>query len=206
MRKQIVTLALAGSLGLTGAALFSPALASAQTPSPSTAIGLSDRVAAIRDALKGLVGDDTITQAQADRVASTLAETLPRGGRGHHGPHSGRVSPQATAAVLGITVDELRTQLEAGKTLAQVAQAEGVSRTALIDGLVKAAKAQLAADVTAGRLTKAQADEAAATLTERITDKVDRVGHGPGGRGHHGPDDEDATPGSTTSATPSVGA
>lgn len=150
----------------------------------------------------------------------TLAETLPtHGGRGHHGPRGGRVTPEATAGVLGITVEELRTRLEAGDTLAQVAEAEGIARTALVSGLVEAAQAQLAADVTAGRLTQAQADEAAATLTERITEKVDRVGHGPGGRGHHRHDDDGSdsdddtdaditptTPGSTASANPSVGA
>lgn len=212
MRKQIVTFALAGSLGLTGAALLSPTLASAQTPSPSASSPVTDRLTAIKDALKGLVGDDTITQAQADQVAQTLAEQLParggHGGHGGHGPHGGRVSPEATAAVLGISVQELQTQREAGRTLAQIAEAEGVAKADLVKGLVAAAEEQLAADVAAGELTQAQADEVQAGLTERITQQVDSVGRG--GRGHHGPrggdDDADATPGSTASATPGIGA
>ncbi len=196
MRKKIVTLALAGSLGLGGAVLLAPGLASAQsaTPSPSTGNAVTDRITALKDALKGLVSDRTLTQAQADRVASTLAERFPRRGPGgHHGPHGGRVSHEAVAEVLGITVAELEAAREQGKTLAQIAEDEGVARDKLISGLVAAAKEQLAADVQAGRLTQAQADELSADLTARVTEKIDRVGDGPGGHGrghHHG--DQDA--------------
>ena len=203
MRKQIITVALAGSLGLTGAALLTPTLASAQTATPSAGASvLTDRVAAIKDALKGLVSDDTLTQAQADRVATTLADQLPVRGHGGRGPHGGRVSPEATAEAAGATVAELQAAREAGQTLAQLAESNGVSKATLISRLVKAAEAQLAADVTAGRLTQAQADEVKSTLTARITDKVDRVGHGPGGRGHHRHGDDAPA----TSATPSPGA
>ena len=72
----------------------------------------------------------------------------------------------------------LRTAREAGQTLAQIAEAEGVSRADLISGLVAAAETRLAADVTSGRLTQAQADERSATLTARITEKVDQAGRG----------------------------
>lgn len=206
MRTQIVTVALAGSLGLTGAVLLSPSLASAQTSSPSaSSTAVSDRITAIKDALAGLVSADTITQAQADRVATTLAEELPgRGGRGGHGhgPRAGRVSPEATASVLGITVEELQTQRQAGRTLAQIAEAEGVAKADLVEGLVAAAREQLAADVAAGTTTQAQADEVEAGLTERITAKVDRAG---GPRGHHGHGGDATTPDAATTA-PSPGA
>lgn len=207
MRTQIVTVVLAGSLGLTGAALLSPSLASAQTLSPSTtSSAVTDRLTAIKDALAGLVGDDTLTQAQADRVATTLAELPGRGGRGGHGhgPHAGRLSPEATASVLGIPVEELQTQRRAGATLAQIAEAEGVSRADLVEGLVAAAEKQLAADVAAGEITQAQADEVASGLTERITAKVNKVG-GPRGHRDRGGDTTPQTPGSTT-GTPSPGA
>lgn len=90
MRKQIVTLALAGSLGLTGAALLTPSLASAQTPGPSTS-AVSERLTALKDALSGLVTDKTLTQAQADEAATTLTERVTekvdRVGRGPGGHH-----------------------------------------------------------------------------------------------------------------------
>ena len=120
----------------------------------------------------------------------------------------GRVTPEATAKVIGITVDQLRAAQEAGQTLAQIAEAHGVSKSNLIKGLVDAAKAQLAADVKAGTITQAQADQVAAGLTERITERVDRAGRGfgrggpggSGGPGGRGP----AGGGSTATPTPSA--
>jgi hypothetical protein len=205
MRKQIITVALAGGLGLGGAALLGPSIASAADGTTGTASGLADRVSKLKQALAGLVTDGTITQSQADKVAGTLAAQLPdRGpggpGRGH-GLRGGHLSPAATAAALGITVDELRTAEQAGKTLAQIAAAEGISKADLISKLVAAEKTQLAADVKAGRLTQAQADRLSGALTARITDRVDRVRPA---RGDHGPRPDDATTAPSSSATPSA--
>jgi hypothetical protein len=187
MRKKIAVVALAGGLGLTGGLLVSPGIATAADSGTSTGVG--GRLAAIKDALKGLVSDKTLTQEQADKVAVTLNKQLPKRGPGRPGfggPRGGaHLHPDAVAKVLGITEVELRTQLEAGKTLAQIAAANKVSKADLISGLVAAAKADLADDVKAGRLTQAQADEVSKTLTARITEKVDRVGPGPRGRRHH---------------------
>ncbi len=214
MRKQIVTVALAGSLGLAGAALFLPGVATAQTASPSPGAAVTDRLTAIKDALKGLVSDKTLTQAQADRVASTLAEELPRGGhhgRGAGGPARGgaHLDPAAVAKAAGATVAELKASREAGQTLAQLAQSKGVSKGDLVSALVAAGKAELAEQVTAGRLTQAQADARVAGLQERVTEMVDRVGPGPRGGRHHDEDgDEDgdgdtgAAPSGTAGTTP----
>lgn len=184
MRRTLVTVALAGTLGLTGAALLSPSLASAATGSPAA----GERVTAIRKALEGLVSDKTLTPAQADKVAGTLAQQLPPGGPdgfGRHGGPGAHLSRQAVASALGVTVDELRTAQQAGKTLTQVAASKGISRATLVDRLVTAAEAELAADVKAGRLTQAQADAVSRGLTARITTRVDRVG-GPGEDGRPG--------------------
>lgn len=105
-----------------------------------------------------------------------------RADRGH-GDHLA-----AAAAYLGIDQSALLTQLQSGKTLAQVAAGiDGKSAAGLIAALVAEAKSELAADVTAGRLTQAQADAIAATLTDRITARVNNAGPGPGmgmGMGH----------------------
>ena len=183
MKKTTVAAVLsAGLLAGSGAALTAPGLAFAADSGTSTSTSSTDRatarLTALKDALKGLVTDKTLTQAQADKVASTLAQSdLPFGRGGRHG--GGRfLSPEATAKVLGITVDALRTAEQSGKTLAQIAADKGISRSDLISRLVAAAKTQLAADLKAGRLTQAQHDAAVADLTTRITDRVDRVGHG----------------------------
>ena len=201
MRKQIVTIALAGGLGLGGAALIAPGIAAAADSTTTGVAGaVADRVTHLKEALAGLVTNGTITQAQADKVATTLAEQMPARGPGHgHGPRAGHVTPEATAKILGITVEELRTAMESGKTLAQVAADNGVSKADLISKLVAAAKTQLAADVKAGTITQAQADEIASGLTARITEKVDHVG-----RGHHGPGRGPGPGAPSTTTTPST--
>jgi hypothetical protein len=200
-QKTAAAILTAGLLTGGGAALFVPDVALAADSATD------GRVTAITNALKGLVSDGTITQAQADKVADTLARSDlgGPGGPGGHGPGrgAGRLSPEATAKVLGITVDELRSAQESGKTLAQIAEANGVSKSDLISGLVAAAKAQLAAEVKAGRITQAQADELAADLTDRITERVDRAGHGFGG-GRHGDGGPGTAPGGEPSSTPSA--
>ena len=210
MRKKLTALALTATLAAGGgAALVGPGLAFAQdsTSAAATADATADRAAArtaaIRTALAGLVTDGTLTQAQADRVATTLSTADL--GHGRRGMKAGRVSSEATAEVLGITVEELRTAREAGQTLAQIAEAEGVSRDDLISGLVAAAQAQLTEAVEAGTITQARADELAAGLQERVTEKVDDVHTGRGDRSRDTDDDDAAdtteTPAPTASAT-----
>jgi hypothetical protein len=105
----------------------------------------------------------------------------------HHGRSGDRLA--AAATYLGISQADLLTQLQSGKTLAQVATAtSGKSTAGLIDALVTAEKAELAAAVSAGEITQAQADQMSATLTAHVTAEVNgtRLDHGPGGPGGHG--------------------
>jgi hypothetical protein len=204
MRKKNAVVAIAGGIGLTGGMLIAPSIATAADSGSSTSV--SGRLNAIKDALKGLVSDGTLTQSQADKVATTLDQNLPRRGPGlgmrMHGPRpfgGPHLHPADVAKILGITPQELRTQLEAGKTLAQIAASKGISKTDLIDKLVAAAQADIAADVKAGRLTQAQADKITAGLKTRITERVDQVGPGPRMGRHHDapmgdPDGDDAPP------------
>ena len=64
---------------------------------------------------------------------------------------------------------------------------------ALVDALVAAEKERLAAAVTDGRLTQAEADERAADLEARITEWLDKL-CGPGGRGGRPAPGDDAAP------------
>jgi hypothetical protein len=94
------------------------------------------------------------------------------GGHGFAGDHHRRGGDALTAAAtyLGVTEAALKTQLDAGKTLAQVADAtSGKSAAGLIDALVAHEKTELAAAVTAGRISQARADVITATLKARFT-------------------------------------
>lgn len=88
--------------------------------------------------------------------------------------HAGRLD--AAAAYLGVTVDQLRTQLAAGKSLADVANAQGKAVSGLVDALVADLKTHLDQAVAAGRLTSAQESTILADATTRITAMVNTPG------------------------------
>jgi len=120
-------------------------------------------------------------------VASTVksAAVVPahdRAGGGHL---------DAAATALGTTVEELRTALVAGTSLADVAATKGVAVQKVIDAIVAAETAELKLHVEDGKLTQARADELLAGLASRVTAMVNadvpafgRGGRGFGGEGH----------------------
>ena len=139
----------------------------------------AEREARLTEVLQPLVDAGTITADQMQSVIDTLAAAGPLGGghgggdHGGRGGHGGRgMGLDAAATALGITADELRTQLEAGSTLADVAAAEGVDVQTVIDAMVAEVKTHLDEEVTEGDLTQAEADTKLADATTRITDGV----------------------------------
>ena len=108
------------------------------------------------------------------RTSSAHAEAL-----AHHGGPGDDLD--AAATYLGTTTSDLLSQLQAGKTLAQIA---GSKTSGLVAALVTHEKTEIAAAVTAGRLTQAQADQIASTLTQRFTDLVNGTFPARGGRPH----------------------
>jgi polyhydroxyalkanoate synthesis regulator phasin len=185
VRKKLIIAGAAGALTLAGLGVALPALADDDDSTPG-ATSSEDR---IRDALSGLVTDGSITQDQADEVASTLSDA----GVGGHGPHGGGRPDLSTAAeTLGMTEDELHTALEADDaSLATVAEAQGVAVDDLVTALVQSAQDRVAADVTAGDLTQEEADQRLADLEQRITDRVNATGAFDGPHGGHGDRDGD---------------
>ena len=185
MRKKLVVAAAAGALTLTGLAVAVPAVAAVED-TDGTSTSVVDR---IKDALSGLVDDGSITQEQADEVATTLGDA----GFGRHGGHGGWFGLETAAETLGMTEDELRTALEAeGATLAKVAEEKGVAVDELIDALVTAKQERIAEAVKEG-MPQDVADERLADLEQRVTEWVnstheDRPWGGPGG--WWGPDND----------------
>jgi hypothetical protein len=104
-------------------------------------------------------------------------------GPGDHGVIGDQLSVAAT--YLGTTTDDLRTKMQAGQTLAQIAAAtSGKSRDGLVAALTTDAKAKIAAAQTAGTITADQATQLTNDLTTRIANFVDtNRPQGPGGRG-----------------------
>lgn len=190
MKKWLAGAAVAATIGGAGAGaafLNAPIVATAQSSSTTAA---PDRTAPpwMTEALKKLVDAGTINQSQADAVSQALVDARPEGKR--HGPGGPKVGARLSVIASAIGIDEatLRAELRSGKTIAQVAQAHGVDVQKVVDALVAELRTHLAADVAAGRITQAQADEKLANAPARITEMVNNAPpaggpHGPGGRG-----------------------
>lgn len=88
-------------------------------------------------------------------------------------PHFG-ADLDAAATYLGVTEADLRTKLQAGQTLAAIANATaGKSRDGLVNALVADATADIDAAQSAGRITAEQATAAKAKLAAKIAEMVD---------------------------------
>jgi uncharacterized protein (DUF433 family) len=128
-----------------------------------------------------------LRQAEANlpaRITDLVNGKAPLGG-GHRGERGGArfgAGLDEAATALGITPAELRTALESGKTIAQVAKDKGVDVQKVIDALVAAASARIDQAVTAGKLTPAQATTRKAELKDRITTLVNQQRPGSIGR------------------------
>jgi hypothetical protein len=166
---------------------------------------------AFEDQLDKAVADGRITKARADEIKARLKAGggVPLGpplaggpegrGFGHRGP-GGPGGPgghrlggaDAAAKYLGLTEDQLHTQLESGKSLADVAKAQGKDVAGLKTAIVDAAKADLDKAVTDNRITAAQRDQMVKDLESHVDDLIaGKLPDGPRGfrgrRGHFGP-------------------
>jgi hypothetical protein len=211
VHKRTTGLILSGILatGAVGAVAITPASAS------TSANPVTSRLAGIKSALSGLVGDGTLTQAQADKVASTLASKSPKGGGkagmwgpggrfGGMGMHRGQ---DGAAKALGMTATQLRTALQGGKSLATIAKDQKVSVDSLVKAMVSATEGELATAVKNGNLTQARADKIKSSLTAQITKRVNAVrparGQGNGLRGAQKPSSVEGIPGGGVPSAPS---
>ncbi len=86
--------------------------------------------------------DNPTTTAPADEGA-TPAPDASDAGKGRGFGHRGGPDLSVAAETLGITAEELRTELKDGKSMADVAEANGVDRQTLVDALVAAGEKRL---------------------------------------------------------------
>src|SRR2546423_2451473 len=111
---------------------------------------------ALENGIDAAVAAGQLTKEQGDELKQRIESgALPLffGPRG--GPHEHFGELDAAASYLGLTGAELRTQLESGKSLAQVAKDRGKSVDGLIQALVDSATKRLAAAGPARRLAEA---------------------------------------------------
>jgi hypothetical protein len=199
-RKRTVAIGAAVALAVAGGGV---AYAAATNTDPRDAV-LSDAAQRLnvtpdqlRAALQGAYGDQLdqavkdgkLTQRQADQIKQRIAsDGIPLGGPiGPDGPHGfgGPGGPfgvglDAAASYLGLTRAQLDRRLRAGRTLAEVASAQGKSVAGLQQALIDAATAQLDRAVADRRLTADQRDQILRELREHVADLVNGRAPGPG--------------------------
>jgi DNA-binding CsgD family transcriptional regulator len=171
----------AGVLGLTG-------FASAQMANNSPAAVVSAERTTSADALSTLDAYGSVSAASDDVNAQAT----------NPAEETRRPSPIAEAAnALGMTEAELKTELQAGKSIADVAKAKNIDLDTVIAKLTTAFKAHLDEEVASGKHTQTEADAKLAEFKTRVTEMVNTTGlpmrggkGGPGGhegKGGHGP-------------------
>ena len=140
---------------------------------------LSDAIkTAMKNRIDQAVEDGRLTQAEANRLKAEIdRQSVPMLGPGfrHHGPghmHRMHHGLEAAAKYLGMTEAALRTQLENGKTLAQVARDRNKSVDGLVNAIVTEKRARIQQEVQNGRLTQEQAARFLDGIRERVTDMV----------------------------------
>ena len=163
----------AAVLGITG-------FASAQVAQRSN-------VVAVAQATETTLPTDTASGTTPAAPSSSATPTTPSVEK------ADRPSPLAAASkVLGITEAELKTELEAGKSVADVAKAKNIDLATVKAALLAEAKAHIDAEVAAGKHTAAEGAAKLAEMTSRIDTMLTTAGlpargpHGEGGKGGHG--------------------
>ncbi len=188
----------------------------------SKGVALDTIATAILDAQKAdlakAVTDGKLTQAQADqkladaptRINDMLnGKGLQGGPGGPGGPRGGHFGDPANAPhviaakLLGLDEAALRTELQAGKTIADLATSKGVALTTISSAILDAQKADLAKAVTDGKLTQAQADQMLADAPTRINDML--TGKAPAGRPQGGPGGQQGGRGKQAGNGPAMG-
>ena len=155
--------------------------------------------------LSGVALVQPVAAAQNQAMAASVAE---HGGGG--GGIRGEAGLAAAAQALGMTVDELQTQLWAGESLADLATAAGVDLQVVKDAVtvanVAATRTAIAQAVTDGTLTQAKADWLIAGLDAGHWGGEAGGGFGFGGRGggHFGPGRPDGNQVAPTTVAPTT--
>lgn len=173
MKKLIATIGIITSLGVGAFALNTVLPAGAvgsvttQAADPSSECG--GRGAKFKGVLDKLVADGTITQAQEDAIIQAMKDELagsdhkPGGPRGHGGggPRHRVLDGMfdVAANTFGVSVDDLKAALQAGQSVADVANAHSVDPAAVVTAIVDAGTAKIDQAVTDGQLTQPQADK-----------------------------------------------
>lgn len=172
MHKKLSTLVV--SLGLAGAAVGVGSMVNAQETDDTTDDTVVDDTT---DDTRTEDVDEPADDPFVDDSDSTVDAAEDGDGEGRRGRRGGRngVSSDTVIEALGITEDEYDASRDAGLTITEIAEQEGVAIDTVVAALVADVEEHLAEHVADGDLTEDEAAEKLVSATERIEDKVDSV-------------------------------
>ncbi len=136
----------------------------------------------VKTRLSKMVENGKITQDQADQRLSDLTQKLTDWAN-NGGPMPGRPGAQAldqVAQELGMTPQDLLSELKGGKTLAQIASEKGADLNTVIDKILEPLKTRLDTAVANGKIAQDQADQRFNDAKQKLTDWANNGGPMPG--------------------------
>lgn len=166
--KKVLTLAMIGGLTLGGLSVAT--VASAQGYG-GDADARTEESVDTQDADTNDAGELVQVQDEAD---TDEAEANEADGE-REGRRSGGCNLETAAEAIGIDEADLQAALEDGDTIADVAEANGVSADDVIDAIVDAKTERIAEKVEDGSITQEEADEKLANYESKISDRVNGV-------------------------------
>jgi hypothetical protein len=141
------------------------------------------------------VSEGWLTKGQAEMMAWRMNQAPAAGmpgmgkGRGMGGPGmmgGGDNLLSVAAKQLDMSLTDLLTELQGGKSIAGVAKDKGVDTQTIIDAVASQAKETLDAAVTGGRITQKQADYQLEQMNTRLADQLEQTGLDLRRGGHRG--------------------
>ncbi|MDZ4277921.1 MAG: hypothetical protein U1B78_02155 [Dehalococcoidia bacterium] len=132
---------------------------------------------------EGRIDEDRAAEIR-ERIESGEAPFFPIGG---HGPHHGRALFGEVAEFLGLDVEDVFQALQDGQSLAQIAQAQGVSAEDLTQFLLDEIQEYVNQMLEDGKIDQARADEILSNAPERVEELINREGLPEKPFGEHGP-------------------
>lgn len=164
--QKVLTVATLAGLALGGLSVTAASAQSYGEDPASSTVDASD-TSADADA-----GDIVLVQDTEDPDAT---EGDVEGERSGRRGHRGGCDLDEAAAAIGIDEADLRSALDSGDTIAEVAEANGVAVDVVVDAMVDAKVERISEKVAEGRITQEEADEKLAELEVRISDRVTGV-------------------------------
>lgn len=154
----------------------------------------NDIITAFGDTLSQAVKDGNITQSQADQLKNRASQGINSGnfpflgfgkGRGFFGFGEkmgiSSLGPAEFAKALGMNEQDLMTELQAGKSIAQIAQEHNVDLNKVKQTVLADLKTQLDTAVKNGNLTQTQADN----IYQNVNNNIDNILNSTGRWGGH---------------------